>query len=129
MLAGPEEMAILGGWGGEGEPDVTSLAGRYLWDADVVVVEGWKRESLPAIEVADQAREGREPLWVPGAPDADRFLARIVRNGDGEPAAVGLEPGAPPVFRAEDPELALRLARLVEERVIPGSLLARSEEA
>lgn len=128
MLAGPDEMAVLGGWGGEDEPGVTHLAGRYLWEADVVVVEGWKRAPLPAIEVVDRAREEREPLWVPGAADRDRFLARVVRNAGMNPSSGDEDPRAPPVFDAAEPELALRLARLVEERVIPGTLMARAEE-
>lgn len=128
VLAGPDEMAILGGWGEVGELGVTRLAARYLWDADVVVVEGWKREPLPAIEVVDVGRDDREPLWSPASVDADRFLARVLRNGGSGSARAGRAAGAPAAFTAEDPALPARLAELVEERVIPGTLRVRCEE-
>jgi molybdopterin-guanine dinucleotide biosynthesis protein MobB len=123
LLAGPDEMALMGHWGDRGEPRVAQLAARYLSDADVVVVEGWKREPLPAIEISRGGVGGRDPLWKPGSSDGDRFIARVIR-GDPEVEAVA----GPPVFDADDAELFPGLAQLVEERVIPGVRWSRVGE-
>lgn len=117
LLAGPQDMAVLGGWGENGEEGVSALAARYLHEADVVVVEGWKREPLPVVEVFHCTPESRSPLWSPGSPDRDRVLARVLRDcpPPGETQLHG-----PPRLDASAPGLAARLADLVEVRVIPG---------
>lgn len=119
LLAGPDEMALLGGWGREGEPGVTALAARHLAEAEVVVVEGWKREPLPAVEVVHCGAGDREPLWTPTAADRDRFLARVLREC---PDGKGVEDaGGPRTLDAADPGLLPRLADVVEVRILPGT--------
>lgn len=118
LLAGPENMALLGGWSGGGESGVFRLAARYLHEADVVVVEGWKREPLPAVEVYHCTSEVRPALWSPLAPDRDRILARVLREC---PESRERPLHGPRELDAADPSLAARLADLVESRVIPGS--------
>lgn len=139
LLAGPDGFGVLGGWpdaaggvddkgaveeqggeasrGGTGEPAAVELAARYLAEADVVVAEGWKGAPLPAIEVQGPDRGDDPPLWSPGSPDRDRFLARVMPGGESGTAS---DPEAPPVLDREDPDLGDRLAVLVEARVMPG---------
>ena len=118
LLAGPDEMALMETWRA-GEVGLGGLVRRHLRDADVVVAEGWKGEGWPAIEVrGTDASDG--PLFVPGAPDADRFLAVV---HEGAPAIAELEQGIPaerPVRVArDDPQLGERRAALVEARLLP----------
>jgi len=114
LMAGPEQVALLGEWSDAGEPDAPTLAARYLTEADVVVAEGWKSGSLPAIEVVGSGRDG-PGLWSPEAPDRDRFLARV-KSGTGDSG----EPTHPVTLDRSLPDLGDRLAELVETRVMPG---------
>jgi molybdopterin-guanine dinucleotide biosynthesis protein B len=114
LMAGPDQVALLGEWSDAGEPDAPTLAARYLGEADVVVAEGWKAASLPAIEVAGSGRSG-PGLWSPEAPDRDRFLARVTAGSPGPD-----EPRHPVTLDRSLPDLGDRLADLVETRVIPG---------
>ena len=117
VLAGPEELGLVGDWGRDGEAEPTALSARYLSEADVVVVEGWKGAPLPTIEVLVPARGDDPPLWSPDGPDRDRFLARVVPGGT---PGVGGGGTAPPVFDRDAPGLGELLADVVEARVIPG---------
>ncbi|HSG48512.1 MAG TPA: molybdopterin-guanine dinucleotide biosynthesis protein MobB, partial [Longimicrobiales bacterium] len=117
LLAGPQDMALLGGWDETGEEGVFRLAARYLHEADVVLVEGWKKEPLPVVEVYHCTPEPRPALWSPQAPDRDRVLARVLRDC---PSSAGIPLHGPRELDASDPGLAIRLAELVEARVIPG---------
>ena len=74
LMTGPEGMALVGGWT-RGERSVASLVRRHLRDADLVVAEGWRHGPWPTIEV--RAADGAEPLHVPAAADAARFLAVV----------------------------------------------------
>lgn len=109
VLAGPEGFAVVGEWGPEGPLGPAALAERFLEDADVVVVEGFKAEPLPRIEV--YRREAHpEPVYDPADPAAGLWLA-IATDVPGFRAPF-------PVLDVHDPALAERLADLVEERVI-----------
>lgn len=98
LLAGPAEMALLGGWGEGGEPSLGGIVRRWLRDAELVVAEGWKAGPWPAIEVRRRGSTA-PPLHDPGRGDSDRFLA-VVDGGD-DPVVV-----------------ARHLADLVESRVL-----------
>jgi molybdopterin-guanine dinucleotide biosynthesis protein B len=52
------------------------LADRYLSDAHFVVVEGFKESDLPKIEVFRKAVHA-EPLYRPGVPGSEHFLAVV----------------------------------------------------
>lgn len=109
VMASPNGFAVLGEWPG-GEPvGAAELARLYLGDADVVVVEGFKREPLPKIEVFRRAAHdapiyGIEDLeqqdWLAIATDVRDFQAHV------------------PVLDLDDPALAVRLADLVEREVM-----------
>lgn len=109
VLAGPDDMAVLGGWRGGREPGLGGLVRRWLRDAEMVVAEGWKTGPWPAIEVRAPGRDD-PPLHRPDGPDAHRFLAVV--GGEEE------LPGAPPRIPRDAPGLGRRLADLVEERLL-----------
>ena len=111
VLAGPGQFAILGTWPLGQEASPAELARRYLADADVVIVEGFKGERLPKIEVFRRAAH-ETPVFDPDDETAADYIAGITDDeayGDRVPF---------PTFDAEDPSLAARLADLVESRVM-----------
>lgn len=107
VLAGPDQVAVAGAWGPDGEEPLERLVHRYLPDADLVVAEGFKGSDAPRIEVYRRAVHA-EPLYRPG--DA-RYLA-VVSDVPGFSADV-------PVLDAADPERFAALADLVEA-LLPG---------
>jgi molybdopterin-guanine dinucleotide biosynthesis adapter protein len=111
VVAGEREFAVMGSWGPGDDPSPARLAARYLPDADVVVVEGFKLEPHPKIEVFRIATH-REPVYDPGSPGADLFIAGV-SDDPGYRAAVPF-----PTFDALDPDLGQRLADIVESRVL-----------
>ena len=52
------------------------IADKYLNDAELVVVEGFKESDLPKVEVFRKAVHA-EPLYQPGVPGAEKFLAIV----------------------------------------------------
>jgi molybdopterin-guanine dinucleotide biosynthesis protein MobB len=117
VLAGPEDYAVLGDWGPDGELPLLELAGRYAAGADIVVAEGWKAEPVPAIEVrpSGPVLDDRPPLCRPGTPDAERFLA-IVATGE-------RLPDEPPRLHPDRADLGDALARQVLARLRPDRAL------
>ena len=107
VLAGPGQFAVLGTWPRGDEVGPAELAERHLSDADVVVVEGFKGERLPKIEVFRRAAHD-EPVWDPDREDAGEYIAGI----SDDPAYRARVPF--PTFEADDPHLSERLADLVE---------------
>jgi len=112
LLAGPEGFALLGSWPEGEEPGLAPLLERHFPDAEVVVVEGYKGESLPKIEV-HRVASGAPLLCAGGGQGKDPFLALVLDGPDLPNPPSGL-----PVFRRDDPELAGALADLVEEAVL-----------
>jgi molybdopterin-guanine dinucleotide biosynthesis adapter protein len=111
VLAGPGQFAVVGNWPGGEELGPAELAGRYLPEADIVVVEGFKLEPLPRIEVFRRAAH-RRPVWDPDAADARLFIAGVT-DDEAYRRSVPF-----PTFDVDDPDLAARLAALVEEVVM-----------
>lgn len=113
VLAGPQDGVVMGDWGPDGEPGLTELVRRYARDADIVVAEGWKRESVPAVEVRAPGPPSQERpvMWRPDDPDAGRFLAVVTD----QPAPAD----APPHLSRGLPDLSERLAALVMSRLRP----------
>ncbi len=73
LIAAPELRVLF-----ERAPDdydPIALARRYLDDADIVLVEGFKRAELPKIEVF--RRSVGSPLYDPAAPNAGQWEAIV----------------------------------------------------
>jgi molybdopterin-guanine dinucleotide biosynthesis protein MobB len=78
LIASPEIRAVI-----ERSPDDTdpiTLAKRYFSDADIVLVEGFKREPLPKIEVFRKA-VAPAPIYEASLPNAGEWIA-IVTDDD-----------------------------------------------
>ena len=58
------------------EYDPVGLARRYLSDADIVLVEGFKQSDLPKIEVYRSSLSD-PPLYDPDSPNADDWVAIV----------------------------------------------------
>lgn len=110
-LAGPDQVAVLGRWGPEGEAGPEEIAARFLHDAELVVAEGYKAAALPKVEVFRSERHDR-PIYDPEAPGARLFLAVVTDRPHLEVPI--------PVFRFDDPHLIQRLADRVEAALLEG---------
>lgn len=109
LLAGPSNFALMGEWGSGDELSLAELVARYLPEADIVVVEGYKSEAVPKIEVHRPAAHPK-PLYQRGSVDAAHYLA-IVTD------ALDLEADVP-VLDINSADLASELADLVERQVL-----------
>ncbi len=112
VLAGPDDLALLGDWGPGKELSLDEIVARYLPDADLVVAEGYKAARVPKIEVYRPAAHA-EPLYSPGSEDAGLYLA-IVTD------ALDLEADVP-VLDMNRPDLSGALADLVERSLLGGA--------
>ena len=111
VLAGPGQFAVLGSWPPGEAASPQALASRHLGDADVVVVEGYKRERLPKIEVFRRTAHDT-PVFDPDDPTADDYIAAITDDD----AYAGRVPF--PTYDIGDPDRIVRIADLVERRVM-----------
>lgn len=111
VLAGPEQVAVIGGWGSGGELPLEELVARYLSDADVVVAEGFKTSGAPKIEVFRKAAHDQPLYGKDGERDAT-YLA-ILTDVPGFQAHV-------PVLDVDDGGRFAALADLVERDVLNG---------
>jgi molybdopterin-guanine dinucleotide biosynthesis protein MobB len=78
LIASPDIRAII-----ERSPDDTdpiTLARRYLTDADIVLVEGFKAEPLPKVEVY-RHEVAELPLYDRAAPNKDQWIAIVTDDG------------------------------------------------
>ena len=90
--------------------DPVGLAGRYLADADIVLVEGYKRAPLPKVEVFRTAVSSA-PLYRQPDAEPSRWVAIVTDD----PA---LEAECP-VLHFQDTMWLQLLANLVWERAVP----------
>lgn len=111
VLAGPGQFSVVGTWPETREPGPAELAARYLPDADIVVIEGFKLEPIPKIEVFRRAVHDT-PVWDPDDPEAARFIAGV-SDDDAYRRSVPF-----PTFAADDPAVGERLADVVESVVM-----------
>ncbi len=105
VLAGPDDLVVMGEWGPEGEPTLEEVVSRFVSDAEIVVVEGYKKAAVPKIEVHRPAAHA-EPIYRADGEHADLFLALVTD-------AVDLELPIP-VLDLNAPDLSETLADLVE---------------
>lgn len=106
-MAAPDKFALIVRWRDELGPE--EIAARHMADADVVVCEGFKRSTLPKIEVFRQVAH-RAPLYDSTDESANHYLA-IVADTDVPGALV-------PVIRFDDAGWLDTLADLVEQRIM-----------
>ena len=106
-MSAPDKFALIVRWSDELGPE--EIAARHMADADIVVCEGFKRSTLPKIEVFRQAAH-RTPLYDPADEAAQHYLA-IVADADVAEARV-------PVIRSDDATWLDTLADLVEQRIM-----------
>lgn len=109
LMAGPGQLALVGGWGAGGEEPLEALAARFLADADVVVAEGFKASGARRIEVFRRAAHPR-PLYGED-PAHDRVYLAVLTDAPDFRAHV-------PVLDIDDPNRFERLADLVEASVL-----------
>jgi molybdopterin-guanine dinucleotide biosynthesis protein B len=110
VMAGPRDFAVIGGWPGE-EMSLVELIRRFLWDADLVLAEGFKGSPEPKIEVHRVGVHPR-PLLLEDESRRARTMALVTD-------AIGLEVDLP-VFEPGDPGHVIGLADLLEERFLSG---------
>ncbi len=89
--------------------DPLALVRRYLNGVDIVVVEGYKKSSLPKIEVHRKSKHP-EPLFDPKSRDATQWVAMVT---DDEQLRVSI-----PTFRFTDTGWLVTLAQLAWDRAV-----------
>ena len=105
VLAGPEDLVVMGEWGPEGEPTLEQLVHRFVSDAEIVVAEGFKKAPVPKIEV-HRPETGNDPIYRVDGEQAQWFLAMVTDAADMQLPI--------PVLDLNAPDLSQRLADLVE---------------
>jgi molybdopterin-guanine dinucleotide biosynthesis protein MobB len=105
LIASPELRVLFERTPDEYDP--VALARRYLADADIVLVEGYKRAPIPKVEVFRPA-VADAPLYDPDAPEAGRWAAIVTDDLDFTAAC--------PVIQFRDTMWLQLLATLVWER-------------
>jgi molybdopterin-guanine dinucleotide biosynthesis protein B len=110
VLAGPDGYAVVGTWPGGRALGPVELAARHLDDLDVVIVEGFKAEDVPRIEIFRKAAHA-EPVFPPGSAGAARLIG-VVTDDPAYGASLSC-----PVLAADAEDLPGRLADLVERLV------------
>jgi molybdopterin-guanine dinucleotide biosynthesis protein B len=111
VVAGPDELAVMGLWGEGGEEPLERLVERHLHDAGVVVAEGFKTSSFPRVEVFRRAAH-ELPLYGCD-PVADGLYLAVVTDVADFEAHV-------PVLDVDDPLRFIVLADLVEAAFFAG---------
>lgn len=107
VMAAPDKFALVQRWSEQLGP--REIAARYLDEADVIVCEGFKTSDLSRIEVFRRAAHDA-PLYAEDAPNAQLYFAIVTDDRS--------FPGSLPRFDVAAPDLAERLADLVEQRVM-----------
>lgn len=79
MIESPERRVLIERTTEESDP--VSLATRYFGDADLVIVEGFKRSTIPKIEVHRTSEHAR-PLFDPAGERAGEWVAIATDDRD-----------------------------------------------
>ena len=108
VMAGPDQVAVMGEWPVEEEP-LETLVERFLFDADIVVAEGFKKSSHRRIEVFRKAAH-EKPLYKRNAERDRAYLAVLTDVGDFEAHV--------PVLDVDDPKRFELLADLIETHIL-----------
>ena len=105
-MAAPDKFALIMRW--SDELSAEAIASRYMADADIVICEGFKRSTLPKIEIH---RRQAHPKPLFGGPEVDASTYRAIVADVPVNAAV-------PVIGLDTPSWLEQLADLVEEVVM-----------
>lgn len=108
VLVGPGDFAVMGHWPGE-PMNLREIAGRFLYDADIVLVEGAKESPEPRVEVFRKGLHDH-PLFTEAAGGRGPTLALVTDAPRFD--------GSIPVFLVDDPEWVRNLADLVAEKLL-----------
>ena len=106
-MVAPDKFALIVRWSDEQGPE--EIAARHMSDADVVLCEGFKRSTLPKIEVFRRTAHDA-PLYEPADPAARHYLA-IVTDVPGLDVPV-------PTIVLDEPGWLEAVAELVEREVM-----------
>ncbi|HEU4642881.1 MAG TPA: molybdopterin-guanine dinucleotide biosynthesis protein B [Gemmatimonadaceae bacterium] len=109
-MVSPDKFALVERWSEERSPE--EIAERHMADADIVLCEGFKRSSLPRIEIF-RGEAGGTPLYDPASPAAAHYLAVLTD--------LPSLPGDVPVIHLSDPAWLATLADLVERHATEGA--------
>jgi len=105
VMASPTGFALVGAWP-DGEMALPEMVGRFLWDADIVLAEGFKSLPEPKLEIHRKGTHAN-PLFDPSDPESVRTLALVTDD-----PALKL---SIPSFLLDEPEMVGGLADFVEE--------------
>jgi molybdopterin-guanine dinucleotide biosynthesis protein B len=75
VLAGPADFGVIGSWPGE-EMGLTEIVQRFLWDAEIVLAEGFKSAPQPKVEVF-RGVTGAESLYGQGDEGPKGIIAMV----------------------------------------------------
>ncbi len=76
-VVGPKGGAVMGDWGADGEPALSTVVERYLADADIVIAEGFKSSPYPKIEVFRAEGGEAQPAFLTEGALAGPLLAVV----------------------------------------------------
>jgi len=107
VLSCPSDFAVIGQWP-TAEMPLSELVERFLWDADIVLAEGFKAAPEPTIEVFRFA-EGGEPFVLTDPAGSPGTIA-LVTDRTGTDVSV-------PVFDLGDSGFVGRLVDFLEGRL------------
>lgn len=93
LLAGPDEFAVMGGWETGAEPPLDLLLSRHLSEAEIVVVEGYRHEELPKVQIFRSSAQP-EPVLAPDEAGGRGVLAVVTDRGDLQWPVPVLDPDA-----------------------------------
>lgn len=106
-MVAPDKFALVVRW--NEEMSAEEVAERYMSDADIVVCEGFKRSTLPRIEIFRRAAHP-EPLYGHSEQGSARYLA-VVTDVPSLQLPI-------PVISLDDSQWLERLATLVEQEIM-----------
>lgn len=106
-MSAPDKFALIMRWSNELGPE--EIATRHMSDADIVICEGFKRSTLPKIEV--HRREAHESPLL-GSPDVDASTLRAMVTDD-DRVVTELK-----VFRLDEDGWLKKLAEFVEVTIM-----------
>ena len=103
-MAAPDKFALVMRW--SDELGAEEIASRYMSDADVVLCEGFKRSSLPKIEIHRRAAHDTPLLGSPDAAESSTYRAVVTDDERLRPDI--------PVIRLDDVAWRESLADFIE---------------